>query len=195
MMEKFQKLNSASKYLDKGLEKAAILCLGISVIGAVANVFLRYVLDLSYQVIEEICRYAIIYGAFLYVGPLIIKGEHLKMDFLQSILKGKTKAAIHLFNSFLVFASFVFLAWASIVWTMSLLSIKVTTVSGVMLMFYPALAIPIGMILGALYSLLQIIYYIYQLRFVKTTGIETPDDGNADYVHMDINVHEDGLKS
>ena len=86
-LEKFQKLNSASKHLDKGLEPAAIVCLGISVIGAVVNVFLRYVLGMSYQVIEEICRYAIIYGAFLYVGRLIIKGEHLKMDILQGVLK------------------------------------------------------------------------------------------------------------
>ncbi|MBM4761824.1 TRAP transporter small permease subunit [Bacillus sp. B15-48] len=173
-MDKLKKLDSATKYLDKSLETTALVCLGISVIGAVINVFLRYVLDMSYQIIEEICRYAIIYGAFLYVGPLIKKGEHLKMDILQGILKGKSKLTNQLIISILLLAAFVYLSWSSIAWTMSLFSLKVTTVSGIMLMFIPALAIPIGMILGAFYSLLQLIQDIYKFRSYKSNDCETP---------------------
>lgn len=172
-MEKLQKLDNVSKRLDKGLENMALVCLGISVLGAVINVFLRYVLDMSYQAIEEICRYAIVYGAFLYVGPLIKKGDHLKMDILQDVLKGKTKAANQLIISILLFAAFIYLSFSSIIWVMSLLSLNVTTVSGIMLMFYPALAIPIGMILGAFYALLQIIHDYYQLRYQKVEETDT----------------------
>lgn len=172
-MEKLQKLDYATKRLDNGLERLALVCLGISVLGAVINVFLRYVLDMSYQLIEEICRYAIVYGAFLYVGPLIKKGDHLKMDILQGVLKGKTKAANQLFISILLFSAFVYLSYSSVIWVMSLYSLNVTTVSGIMLMFYPALAIPLGMILGSFYALLQIIHDYYQLRYVKEEQADT----------------------
>lgn len=158
-----QKLDSATKYLDRGLETAALVCLGISVLGAVLNVFLRYVMDISFQMIEEICRYSIIYGAFLYVGPLIKKGEHLKMDILQGLLKEKHKRVMNLLISILLFAAFAYLSWSSTIWTMSLFTLKITTVSGIMLMVIPALAIPIGMILGTVYALVQIIYDVYKL--------------------------------
>ncbi|MDQ1001814.1 TRAP-type C4-dicarboxylate transport system permease small subunit [Neobacillus niacini] len=172
-MEKLQKLDSATKHLDRGLEAAALICLVISVLGAIINVFLRYVLDMSYQIIEEICRYAIIYGAFLYVGPLIKKGDHLKMDILQGFLKGKSKSINNLLISILLFAAFVYLSWACIIWSLSLLSLNVMTVSGIMLMFIPALAIPIGMLLGSLYAFIQIIHDVYILRYYKTTEDET----------------------
>ena len=164
-MEKIKKLDSTTKYLDRGLETAALICLGISVVGAIINVVLRYVFDMSYQIIEEISRYAVIYGAFLYVGPLIKKGEHLKMDILQSFLKEKAKSVNNLLISILLFAAFVYLSWSSIIWTISLFTLKMTTVSGLMLMFIPALAIPIGMLLGALYAFIQILRDYYLLRY------------------------------
>ncbi|WP_458413483.1 TRAP transporter small permease [Schinkia sp. CFF1] len=156
-MEIIKKIETSTRYLDRILEGTALICLGISVLGAVVNVFLRYVMDMSYQLIEEICRYAIIYGVFAYIGPLIKKGDHLKMDILQGLLKGKRKFVNEIFISILLFASFVFLFRSSFIWTASLLSMKVMTVSGIMLMYIPTLAIPIGMFLGCLYSAFQLI--------------------------------------
>ncbi|MBM4763364.1 TRAP transporter small permease subunit [Bacillus sp. B15-48] len=174
-MSQNQKVNKGIAYIDKGLLVIALICLIISVIGAVASVFFRYVMDLSFQMIEEICRYSIIYGVFAYIGPLIKQKEHLKMSILQDHLKGKVKLYNDLLISVLLSATFAYLLWSSIVWTNSLLAINMLTASGTMLMFVPAFAIPIGMFLGCLYSILQVINDITEIRqYVKSeTFIDT----------------------
>ncbi|MBM4763666.1 TRAP transporter small permease subunit [Bacillus sp. B15-48] len=83
------RMKSLTRLLDKSLLLISVSCLAISILGAIIAVFLRYVLGISLQTIEEICRYAIIYGVFAYIGPLILKNEHLKMDILKDMLKGK----------------------------------------------------------------------------------------------------------
>ncbi|WP_216829869.1 TRAP transporter small permease [Alkalihalobacterium elongatum] len=171
-MDKLQKIDSSTRFLDKGLEITAIVCLIISVAGAVISVFSRYLLGMSFQVIEEICRYAIIYGAFAYIGPLVKRKEHLKMDILQGLLKNKVKKSNELLISVILFASFGFLCLSSIMWTISLLNMQVKTASGIMLMFIPALAIPIGMLLGCIYSFLQILQNFYKLRQPENEKIE-----------------------
>jgi len=143
------------------------LCLIISVVGAVLSVFLRYFLDTSFQIIEEICRYSIIYGAFLYLGPLIKTNEHLKMSILSDYMKGKVKHVNDLFISMILFASFIFLLWSAIIWVNSLLVMEMKTVSGSMLLFIPTLAIPIGMFLGCIYALQQMILEFHILRHYK----------------------------
>ncbi len=153
-----------TRFLDKTLEYIAVACLIISVIGAFVGVILRYQFGVSYQVLEEICRYAIVYGVFAFIGPLIKKDEHLKMSLLQDSLKGKAKNIIDLFISILLFASFLFLFWAGIKWSMSLLEMKIMTLSGAMLMFIPAMAIVVGMLFGCIYSIFQIFKDIYLIR-------------------------------
>jgi TRAP-type C4-dicarboxylate transport system permease small subunit len=164
-MENFEKISNVTQRLDKMLIFLALLCLCISAVGAVCTVALRYLFDISSQLIEEICRYTVIYGAFLYLGPLIKTNEHLKMSILTDYLKGKVKHINDLIISVIMFASFIFLLWSGIVWVKSLLDMGVTTVSGSMLLFIPTLAIPIGMLLGCIYSIFQILVDVYMIRF------------------------------
>ncbi|MBU8906231.1 TRAP transporter small permease [Desertibacillus haloalkaliphilus] len=178
-MENIEKIERSTKYLDKSLLVISLVCLIISVVGAVLSVFFRYMLGLSFQVIEEICRYAIIYGVFAYIGPLIKQNQHLKMSILKDLLKGKLKYINNLLISILLFASFVFLFWASTIWIISLLEMGVRTASGTMLMFIPTLSIPIGMFLGSIYSLLQIILDACRLRHHLKEEAEVDTDVRA----------------
>lgn len=163
-MEKIKKIEASTNYLDKALEYIALVMLVISIVGAIINVVLRYIFGMSMEIIEEICRYSIIYGVFIYIGPLIKRNAHLKMSIITDYLPEKANKLNNLFISVLVFAAFIFLFWSSIMWTSSLLTVGVMTVSGSMLMFIPALSVPIGMLLGALYSLLQIVLDFYKWR-------------------------------
>ncbi|MRG84872.1 TRAP transporter small permease [Salinibacillus xinjiangensis] len=176
-MSKLQKVKASSRHLDNGLEMIALFCLLISVFGAIISVFLRYVFGISLQIVEEICRYTIIYGVFAYIGPLIKRNAHLKMDLLKNLLKGKMKYLNNLVISVILFASFIFLLWSSIIWTKSLFDMQITTVAGTMLMFIPALAIPMGMFLGCLYSMLQIVIdflsFKQSQKLEETTSIDS----------------------
>ena len=61
LAEKIHKMESSTRVLDKGLEFVALLCLIVSVSLAVFGVFMRYFFGVSYGIIEEVCRYSIIY--------------------------------------------------------------------------------------------------------------------------------------
>lgn len=170
-LNRLQKIDNITKHLDKTLIFLSLSLLCISAGAAVISVFLRYFFDVSLQIIEEICRFTIIYGAFLYLGPLIKTNEHLKMSILADYMKGRIKHLNDLFISIVLFAAFIFLLYSAIVWVNSLLSMNIKTVSGSMLLFVPTLSIPIGMLLGCIYSLQQIIRDFYLFRHFKEVDL------------------------
>ncbi len=167
-MVKTNKVESSIRVLDKSLEVFSLFTVLISVTLAVFSVVFRYLFDISFQIIEEICRYSIIYGVFAYIGPLIKKNEHLKMDLIQNFLKGKVKHYNDLLISIILFASFVFICWSSVNWSISLLNMNLMTDSGIVLMFIPALAIPLGMFFSCIYSFLKIIEDFDKIRLYKS---------------------------
>lgn len=163
-MDKIQKIESSTRLLDKILEIIALACLIISVSLAIFGVIMRYFFDVSFEIVSELCRYFIIYGVFVYIGPLIKQNGHIKMDLIQGMVKGWVKKLISLIISILLFVSFAFLFWISVQWVNSLLQMNLMTSSGLMLTFIPALAIPIGMFFGCIYSFQQIIIDIYKTQ-------------------------------
>lgn len=168
-MTNIQKIESYTKWLDKALEFTAFFCLIVSVAFAIFNVGMRFFFDTSYALVEEICRYTIIYGTFLYLGPLVKKGEHIKMDLMSTILKGKLRHLNELIISIILFIAFAILFWASTQWVMSLFQMKLLTSSGTMLMVIPTISVPIGMFFASLYSIQQIIIEFSRIRVPKIT--------------------------
>ena len=164
LAEKIHKMESSTRVLDKGLEFVALLSLIVSVSLAVFGVFMRYFFGVSYGMIEEICRYSIIYGVFAYIGPLIKKNEHIKMDLMDNLLKGKARIVNDLMISFILFFAYAFLCWTGFQWVSSLFQMKLMTSSGTMLMAIPTIAVPIGMFFGCVYAFQQIILIIYKMR-------------------------------
>jgi len=163
-MERIEKLNNSTRFLDKALEIFAVVCLILSVSLAFVGVILRYQFGVSYQLLEEVCRYAIVYGVFAYVGPLIKQNEHIKMSFLEERLTEKNKHIMNLIiNGILLFA-FIVLFYAGVIWAYSIYQMELNTLSGEMLMIIPAFAIVAGMFLGCIYALLQLIKDFYHIR-------------------------------
>ncbi|MFS0577058.1 TRAP transporter small permease subunit [Sporosarcina sp. 179-K 3D1 HS] len=155
-MEKVSGFEKTINTLDKLLEYFAIAMIGCSVLLAFVSVILRYVLGISYEILTEISIYTIVYGVFFYMGPLIRQNEHIKMSALHEILKGKVLLYIDLLINVILALTFAFLIYGGYKWSSSLLDMKVKTLSGGMLLFIPALAIIIGMIIALIYSLLEI---------------------------------------
>ncbi len=156
-MNRIEKLENSTRFLDKALEVTAVFCLILSVVLAFVGVVLRYQFGISYQILEEICRYAIVYGVFAYIGPLIKKNEHIKMSLLEDRLGGKSKHLVEFVIGIVLFISFVILFYAGVIWMSSIYSMELMTLSGEMLMVIPAFAIVAGMFFGCVYALLQVI--------------------------------------
>lgn len=156
-MEKVNVLDNAIDTLDKVLEYFAIAMLGISVLLAFSNVIMRYAFGISYEILAEISTYTIVYGVFFYMGPLIRQNEHIKMSALHEILSEKVLVYIDLLINIVLALTFAFLIYGGYNWSFSLLGMNIKTLSGGMLLFIPALAILIGMIIGLFYSILEII--------------------------------------
>ncbi|MEH7276704.1 TRAP transporter small permease [Neobacillus vireti] len=167
-LEKIHETEVSTGLLDKGLEFIALGCLIISVSLAIFGVIVRYFFGVSFGIIEEICRYSIIYGVFAYIGPLIKKNEHIKMDLMENILKGKALLVNDLIISIILSFSYAFLCWTGIQWVISLYQLGIMTSSGLMLMVIPAFAIPFGMFFGWVYSLQQIFIDINKIRRLKS---------------------------
>ncbi|RST71830.1 TRAP transporter small permease subunit [Siminovitchia acidinfaciens] len=156
-MNRIEKLENSTRFLDKALEVIAVFCLILSVVLAFVGVVLRYQFGISYQILEEICRYAIVYGVFAYIGPLIKKNEHIKMSLLEDRLAGKSKHLVDFVIGIIQFIAFVILFYAGVIWMSSIYSMELMTLSGEMLMVIPAFSIVAGMFFGCVYALLQLI--------------------------------------
>lgn len=164
LFEKVKKIEASTRFLEKCLSSFAVLCLIISVSLAIFGVAMRYFFGISYGMVEEICRYTIIYGVFAYIGPLIKINEHIKMDLMDDLLKGKGKISNDLIISILLTIAYAFLFWTGLQWVSSLYQINLMTSSGTMLMAIPTISVPIGMLFGCIFSIQQIILNIYKLR-------------------------------
>src|SRR5699024_4985716 len=163
-MERIEKLNNSTRFLDKALEIFAVVCLILSVSLAFVGVILRYQFGVSYQLLEEVCRYAIVYGVFAYVGPLIKQNEHIKLSFLEVLLTEKNNHIMNLIINVILLFAFIVLFYAGVIWAYSIYQMELNTLSGEMLMIIPAFAIVAGMFLGCIYALLQLIKDFYHIR-------------------------------
>lgn len=163
---KIQKFNSTTRFLDNFLENIAIYSLIISASLSIFAVIMRYFFGLSYEIVEELCRYSILYGVFAYVGPMIKKNEHIKMDLMDNLLKGRVKETNDLIISIFITIAYAFLFWAGFQWVSSLYQMGIKTSSGAMLMVVPAFSIPLGAFLSCIYSIQLVIINI--LKFGKS---------------------------
>ncbi|MUV06093.1 TRAP transporter small permease subunit [Planococcaceae bacterium Storch 2/2-2] len=159
-----QSIDKKTETLDKILTFLAVTALLVSVILAFVGVILRYQFGVSYQILEEICRYAIVYAVFIYMGPLIKKDEHIKMAFLDEKLTGKSGYMKNTILNVVLFLSLCVLSYASVKWFYSIYQMKLHTLSGEMLMVVPAFAIVIGMALSILYTFMEILKGVHLIK-------------------------------
>ncbi|MBC7139147.1 MAG: TRAP transporter small permease [Defluviimonas sp.] len=112
---------------------------------AFMSVVLRYGFGFSAQIIEEISRYTVVYACFLFVGPLLRKNEHIKVDVISAALSATINRLLHFVLAlvFLLVATIVFRSgW---IWVADLYRYKMTVIGGTMPAWLPSLSVPIGL--------------------------------------------------
>lgn len=125
---------------------------------AVVSVVLRYAFQTSYSIVEELCRFSLVYAVMLAFGPLIVRNMHLSMailvDLLPESIRRLADMVIHLLLSILL----VFLLVAAWQWEMGLVAMGILTMSGDMRAWIPSAALPLGISVALVYAAMRVLY-------------------------------------
>ncbi|MCB1342869.1 MAG: TRAP transporter small permease [Pseudooceanicola sp.] len=146
--------------LNRVLAALAVLLFATSTALAFASVVMRYAFGSSYAIVEELCRFTIVYAVLLYFGPLITRNAHLRMTILTDALKGRAARVTDTLMTAVMLLLIGALFYASIRWEMGLVSMGVTTMSGEMKAWVPSAALPVGLALGVIYTLFRLVYVL-----------------------------------
>lgn len=141
-----------------GAVAVSLLCFSAAL--AALGVALRYFADSSYDLLEELCRIAIVYASLLYIGPLITRNAHLTMSFVTDLLSESGKRT---FDLILYVGITVLIGWllmAAWRWELSIEAMGMQTMSGAMQAWIPSAALPLGLAVALLYSALRVLYRI-----------------------------------
>jgi len=76
-----------------------------------AGVFFRYVLNDSLSWSEELARYGLIYVTFIGAATGIRRGTHVRVDLVDLVLKGRTKALLRLLMDILCIFFLAYTCW------------------------------------------------------------------------------------
>ncbi len=147
-----------------------LLCFSTSL--AALGVGLRYFAGTSYDLLEELCRIAIVYASFLYLGPLITRNAHLTMSFVTDQLSPSSR---RFFDLVLYVGMTLLIGWLLVAawrWEISINIMGMRTMSGGMEAWIPSAALPLGLAVALLYSALRVIY--------RAAGVELETSGEAE---------------
>jgi TRAP-type C4-dicarboxylate transport system permease small subunit len=152
--ERIEKIASA---VDRPLWYACwVLLVGDTLI-AFAAVVMRYGLGIGYIWLDEICRYSFIAIVFLWAGPIVRTGEHLRLELVTSRLSEKGLVIHSLIVNMLLFATCLTIAY----WGTELIGLSrmlgEESESFVFLIWWLHTIVFLGMLLYAFYSFLEIL--------------------------------------
>lgn len=140
------------------LKVIAVALLGTSAGLAFFSVVMRYAFGSSYAIVEELCRFTIVYAVLLYFGPLITRNAHLRMTIVTDALPARAARWLDIVMTALMAALFVALFVAALNWEKGLYAMGLATMSGEMKAWIPSAALPVGIALGLLYTVFRLIY-------------------------------------
>lgn len=153
-MERFAKFEE--RLTDWLLGSAAALLIASTSI-AVVSVVQRYAFRTSFSIVEELCRFSLVYGVLLAFGPLIVRNMHLSMAILVDLMPQRMRQladlVVHLFLTVLLAFLFV-AAWQ---WEMGLVAMGMLTMSGDMRAWIPSAALPLGIAIAFVYAALRVV--------------------------------------
>ena len=148
----------------------SLLCFSAAL--AALGVALRYFAGSSYDLLEELCRIAVVYASLLYVGPLIARNAHLTMSFVTDQLTASGKRYFDLILYIGVTLLIGWLLMAAWFWEMSIKAMGMQTMSGAMQAWIPSAALPLGLAVALFYSALRVLY--------RLGGVEIDTPGEAE---------------
>jgi len=150
-------IEQTSKAVDRPLWYAC----GIATWGAIALAFftvvMRYGFGMGWMWIDELTRYLFIGVVFLWAGPIVRTGEHVRLELFTARLRGTSKE-VHslLVNTVLLLICVLILYWSIDLVKLAML-LENRSDSFVFPLWPIYLIIPVGMGLHAFYSLLELL--------------------------------------
>lgn len=151
-------LRAVETLLNRVLAGVTVTLLTLSVVLASVSVVLRYLFGSSWAIIEELCRFFIVYSALLYFGPLITRNAHLAMSILTDMLPPRLYRGFDLVMHLLLAMLLAGLFTAAWQWESGLVVMGLTTMSGDMKAWIPSAALPLGVGIALVYAVLRVIY-------------------------------------
>ena len=142
---------------------------------ALLGVVLRYGFGISYELLEELCRYFIVYAALLYFGPLVTRNAHLSMSILPDMLSDTLRRYLDVLVQGLVSCLLIALAISAVQWELGLFNIGLRTMSGELKAYIPSAALPVGVSLACLYTILRTIYSAFGIDpnpYADVSGVQ-----------------------
>ncbi|KAA8606721.1 hypothetical protein AL036_13405 [Salipiger aestuarii] len=146
--------------LNTVLKGIAVTLMWISASLAFISVVLRYLFGSSYGIVEELCRFSIVYAVLLYFGPLITRNAHLAMTIVTDLMPAWFHRYFDLVMTVLLALLLAVLLRAAWGWEAGLYAMNLDTMSGELKAWIPSAALPVGIALALLYTVFRVIYRI-----------------------------------
>ena len=138
--------------LHRGLEAVTVLLLAVYLVLVVLQVFFRYVLNRSLFWSEELVRFALVWSVMLGSAVVAYRGEHLRIDALDTVLPPTAQRVTTRLAEFLTFAFCVILAGTGVQFTLRTLTQRSAVLEVPIWAVYAA--VPIGAVLEAVCMLM-----------------------------------------
>lgn len=160
-----------------GLASAVNHCCGALILfmslAVVLSVVGRSLWNISYDWLEELCRYVHILIVMLGVGLVTYRGDQIVMDLLFKAIKGRAHIILDLFNHVCIFIFMCLGTFWGTQRVLSLLSYGGKTSSKAFYSWQPAITVPLGFLVGAVLTLAVIVRLCLALKHYQPEA-ETP---------------------
>ncbi len=143
----------------------AWLCLWAMAVLIVVDITGRRFFGRSTHVADELSGYFLVTITFLAAAYTLVRGKHIKVTAVMSVLPAKARRGLTITNSIMALAFTVIVAWYSL--KLPLFSLKAGTIAWTTLetpMFIPELIVPVGLFILALATL------AHAIRLIKPTN-------------------------
>lgn len=150
-------------YIKKILLSLSVLCLFVNVVVLLGGVSSRYIFNSSPIWVDEAARYLLIGSVMLMAGVLITTNEHMRLNIVDKIPKGKWSFIVVIYRHLMTTVIAGFMTYASYHYAISIA--KFTTIGLGISKSIPLYALPIGFFFITLYSA------------IKTVSVVTEKEG------------------
>ncbi|WP_125153551.1 TRAP transporter small permease [Clostridium rectalis] len=156
-------MKSLKRKIDKILEIVCIFLFAFITIVGTYQIITRYVFNAPSTVSEELLTFSFTWMALLAAALVFGKRDHMRMEFVANLFKGKKGIMLSIFSELLVmvFAAVV-LIYGGIQIT-KLTTLQVTASLGVH-MCYVYIIVPISGVITVIYNIININELILQLK-------------------------------
>ncbi|HWC03304.1 MAG TPA: TRAP transporter small permease [Methylomirabilota bacterium] len=133
--------------LHRGLEAVTVLLLAAYFVLVILQVFFRYVLNRSLFWSEEVVRFALVWSVMLGSAVVAYRGEHLRIDALDTLLPPTAQRVLTRLAEFLTFVFCVILTGTGVQFTLRTLTQRSAVLEVPIWAVYAA--VPVGAALEA----------------------------------------------